>query len=52
MGAWSTYTYQVTTPGVHTFEWRYTKDGSVDSNMDTAFIDTIEATNASLCSRP
>jgi hypothetical protein len=48
MGAWSTYNYQVTTPGVHTFEWRYTKDGSVDSNMDTALIDTIEATNASL----
>ncbi|MCO6456926.1 MAG: Ig-like domain-containing protein [Pirellulaceae bacterium] len=29
------------TAGVHTFEWRYTKDGSVNSGLDAAFIDDV-----------
>lgn len=30
------------TPGPHTLEWRYTKDGSVSSFLDTAFVDDID----------
>lgn len=38
--AWSQSTYAVTT-GEHTFKWQYSKDGSVNSGSDTAWIDDI-----------
>lgn len=39
--AWTEYTYAVTT-GTHTFNWTYTKDSSVDSGEDCAWIDDIK----------
>ena len=41
---WAQQTYSVST-GTHTMEWRYTKDGSVDSGSDTAWVDLVEAAN-------
>jgi hypothetical protein len=35
-------TYNVTA-GVHTFEWRYTKDGSVNAGQDRVWVDDIYA---------
>lgn len=37
---WTTVSYPVTA-GPHTFEWRYTKDGSVSSGSDKAWVDDI-----------
>ena len=33
--------YQITTPGTHTLEWVYSKDGSVNSGNDEATIDNV-----------
>jgi hypothetical protein len=38
--AWSNVSYPVT-PGIHIFNWTYSKDGSVTSGSDAAFIDDI-----------
>ncbi|MFO7895610.1 MAG: C25 family cysteine peptidase, partial [Candidatus Cloacimonadales bacterium] len=38
--AWSNATFPVSA-GEHTFKWEYTKDGSVDSNSDCAWVDNI-----------
>ena len=38
--AWSQSTYAVSA-GSHTFRWTYSKDGSVDSGSDTAWVDNI-----------
>lgn len=38
--AWSQNTYAVTA-GSRTFKWEYSKDGSIDSGSDTAWIDDI-----------
>lgn len=43
-GSWTQVTYQVAA-GTHTLEWRYTKDGSVDSGADAVWIDDIVAVN-------
>jgi YD repeat-containing protein len=37
---WAQQTYPIT-PGQHTFRWSYTKDGSVSSGSDGAWIDSI-----------
>ena len=37
---WNNYSFSVN-QGVHTFEWRYTKDGSVSNGSDCAWIDNI-----------
>lgn len=37
---WTQITYTIT-PGEHTFQWSYTKDGSVNSGSDCAWIDAI-----------
>ena len=39
-GNWEQFTQPVTV-GQHTFKWSYTKDGSVNSNDDCAYIDDI-----------
>ena len=39
-GNWAERTYQIT-EGTHTFQWRYTKDGSVNSNDDCFYVDYI-----------
>ena len=39
--AWSQETFPVTT-GNHTFKWSYTKDGSVSSGSDCAWVDDIQ----------
>jgi len=38
---WTLYTYPATA-GTHTFQWSYTKDGSVDTGDDAAYVDFIE----------
>lgn len=35
--------------GVHTLEWRYTKDGSVDTGSDAAWVDSITLTGVNAC---
>jgi subtilisin family serine protease len=37
---WTEYTYPATV-GTHTFQWAYTKDGSVNTGDDAAYIDFI-----------
>ena len=39
-GTWAERTFDVTA-GSHTFQWRYTKDGSVNSNDDCFYVDYI-----------
>ena len=39
-GTWSEKTFDITA-GDHTFQWRYTKDGSVNSNDDCFYVDYI-----------
>jgi zinc metalloprotease ZmpB len=39
--AWTVYTYAVTT-GSHTFNWTYSKDTSVSSGSDCAWVDFID----------
>ncbi len=38
---WTLFTYPVTA-GTHTFQWSYTKDGSVNTGDDAAYVDFIE----------
>lgn len=38
---WAEHTYTIT-PGQHTFKWSYTKDGSVNTGSDCAWVDDIE----------
>ena len=38
--AWAETSYEIT-PGLHTFKWSYTKDGSVGSGSDCGWIDNI-----------
>ncbi len=40
--AWTRETYNASA-GTHTFEWRYTKDGSVNTGLDAAVVDDIVA---------
>jgi methionine-rich copper-binding protein CopC len=39
-GVWATHV-QALSSGEHTVEWRYTKDGSVSTGLDAAWVDTI-----------
>lgn len=41
---WTTKNYSITTGGEYTFEFRYSKDGSVNKNDDTVWIDNIRLT--------
>lgn len=38
---WQQYVYDLTDPGLHTLEWRYTKDGSGTAGQDAAFLDQV-----------
>lgn len=40
--SWSTYTYNVPSNGTYIFRWSYEKDGSVNSNADTGWLDNVE----------
>ena len=40
--SWKTYTFYAETTGSYTFEWRYTKDNSVNRYMDTVKLDNVE----------
>lgn len=42
---WTTASYSLSA-GMHTLEWRYTKDASVDSGEDRALVDDIEVGDA------
>lgn len=44
---WTQQMYNVPA-GLHTLRWSYTKDGSVSSNADTVWVDSITTTNAVL----
>lgn len=37
---WTKYTYALTT-GVHTLRWQYSKDSSIASGLDTAYLDDV-----------
>jgi len=39
---WEQKTYTITTSGSHTLEWRYMKDGSVDSGSDCGWVDNVQ----------
>jgi hypothetical protein len=39
---WHNMTYKINSPALHTFEWRYFKDGSVDSGDDCGWVDKVE----------
>ena len=41
---WQNYTFPLL-PGTYTIEWRYTKDGSVDSGLDAVFLDDVMIVN-------
>ena len=38
---WTTVTYTASNTGTYTFEWRYTKDISVDANDDCIYLDNV-----------
>ena len=38
---WATVTYTAPSNGTYTFEWRYTKDSSVNSNDDCIYVDNV-----------
>ncbi len=38
---WAVYTYAATA-GIHTFQWSYTKDGSLSTGDDAGYVDFIE----------
>ncbi len=38
---WTSYSYQITSPGTYTFEWRYTKNSSGSAGSDAVWIDNI-----------
>ncbi|MBQ3551860.1 MAG: S8 family serine peptidase [Clostridia bacterium] len=44
---WTTYTYTAESSGLYEFEWVYTKDGSVSSGADAAFLDDVCLTRGS-----
>jgi hypothetical protein len=39
---WEEKTYTISTPGLHTFEWRYVKDARTDSGNDSGWVDKVE----------
>ena len=39
---WQQKTYTITTSGSHALEWRYVKDGNVDSDSDCGWVDKVE----------
>ncbi|MHC4805865.1 MAG: hypothetical protein ACYTBX_06315, partial [Planctomycetota bacterium] len=39
---WEQRTYTIITPGSHTLEWRYVKDGNGDSGSDCGWVDKME----------
>ena len=41
---WATRTYTAPSNGTYTFEWRYTKDTSVNTNDDCGYVDNIRYT--------
>lgn len=43
---WTQVSYTVSTPGTHTFEWRYTKDGSVSVGSDAVWVDDVLVTTS------
>ena len=53
LGTWSTYSFEVES-GNHTFEWTYSKDGSVDPTGDAFYLDDIvvDLGVASSCPKP
>ncbi|MDO4568188.1 MAG: S8 family serine peptidase [Clostridia bacterium] len=46
--AWTTYTYTAATSGSYVFRWNYTKDGSVNSGSDAAYLDDVFITGDGL----
>ncbi|MBR4647819.1 MAG: fibronectin type III domain-containing protein [Bacteroidales bacterium] len=53
LATWATYSYEVDA-GIHTFEWTYSKDGSVNPTGDAFYLDDIvlDLGVASSCPRP
>ena len=51
LATWATYTYDVEA-GEHTFEWTYSKDGSVNPTGDAFFLDDIVVDLGSSCAKP
>jgi len=45
---WQQKTYTINTSGLHTLEWRYVKDGSVDSGSDSGWVDKVEWVSSNL----
>lgn len=45
--AWTQYTYTLS-PGIHTLRWQYSKDSSVSTGVDTAYLDDILILNNAL----
>ncbi|MBQ1520341.1 MAG: dockerin type I repeat-containing protein, partial [Clostridia bacterium] len=39
---WTAVTYTAPSNGTYTFEWRYTKDGSVNNYDDCVYVDNVE----------
>ena len=39
---WTTYSYTIPTDGTYIFKWEYSKDGSVDRDPDTAWLDEVK----------
>ena len=46
-GSWAQVTYQISSSGPHTIQWRYRKDYSVSSGLDAGFVDQVTWTPAS-----
>ena len=53
LAAWSTYSYEIEA-GVHTFTWKYSKDGTVNPTGDAFFVDdvVVDLGVASSCAKP
>lgn len=47
---WTQVSFTVATPGTHTFEFRYTKDGSVSRGTDQVWVDDILVTTSAASS--
>ena len=45
---WQQMVYTIDTSGSHALEWRYVKDGSVDSDSDCGWVDKVEWVSTSL----
>lgn len=39
--SWATYAYEIASDGTYIFKWEYSKDGSVNSNSDTGWVDEV-----------